>query len=105
MCVGIPLQVVECDEQVALCEADGRRERLNVLLIGAQPAGTWVLSFQGSAIRVLSVEEAQQTRSALAALSAAHDGHTDLDQFFADLLGREPALPVHLQIPPKESQA
>lgn len=105
MCVGIPLQVVECDEQIAVCEADGRRERLNILLLGPQPVGTWVLSFQGSAIRVMSAEEAQQTRTALAALGAAHDGHTDLDHFFADLLGREPTLPAHLQTTPKESKA
>jgi hydrogenase assembly chaperone HypC/HupF len=78
MCIGIPLQVIECDEQIAVCEADGRRERLNIMLVGPQAAGTWVLAFQGSAIRVISADEAQQTRAALAALDAARNGSDDL---------------------------
>jgi len=105
MCIGIPLQVVSCDEQTALCEADGRRERLNTLLIGPQPVGTWVLSFQGSAIRVLTEDEAAQTRAALAALEAAFAGSGDLDPFFADLAAREPALPPHLRTQTKEPDA
>lgn len=105
MCIGIPLRVVDSDDQSALCEADGRSERLNVLLIGAQPPGTWVLAFQGSAIRVLSADEAEQTRSALAALDAARAGTADLDRFFADLNNREPTLPPHLQPRVKEPEA
>jgi hydrogenase expression/formation protein HypC len=97
MCIGIPLQVVTCDDQMAVCEADGRRERLNVLLVGPQPAGTWVLAFQGSALRVLDPDEAAQTRSALAALEAAQAGGANLDHFFADLTDREPTLPPHLR--------
>jgi hydrogenase expression/formation protein HypC len=105
MCIGIPLQVVSCDDQTALCEADGRRERLNALLIGPQPAGTWVLAFQGSALRVLDPEEAAQTRAALAALHSARAGGTDLDHFFADLTAREPTLPPHLRPAHKEPDA
>ena len=104
MCVGVPLQVVECDDQFAVCEAGGRRERLNIMLIGPQPAGTWVLSFQGSGIRVISEDEAQQTRTALAALDAARNGNDDLDVFFADLTAREPSLPPHLRSQLKESK-
>lgn len=104
MCVGVPLQVVECDDQIAVCEAGDRRERLNIMLIGPQPAGTWVLSFQGSAIRVMSEDEARQTHAALAALDAAMNGSGDLDAFFADLTAREPVLPPHLAPQRKESK-
>ena len=103
MCVGVPLQVLSCDDQIAVCAADGRRERLNIMLVGAQPIGTWLLAFQGSAIRVLTEDEALQTRTALGALNAAMDGSADLDVFFADLAAREPTLPPHLVPPSKES--
>jgi hypothetical protein len=52
---------------------------------------------------VISADEAQQTRSALAALDAARNGSDDLDAFFADLTAREPSLPPHLRPQPKES--
>ena len=103
MCVGVPLQVVECDEQFAVCEAGGRRERLNIMLLGPQSAGTWLLAFQGSAVRVMSEDEALQTRTALAALDAAMHGADDLDVYFADLTSREPSLPPHLDPRLKES--
>ena len=52
MCIGIPMQVVEPGAETALCEGRGARERINCLLVGAQPPGTWVLTFQGTALRV-----------------------------------------------------
>jgi len=103
MCIGVPLQVIECDEQTAVCAADGRQERLNLMLVGPQPVGAWLLAFQGSAIRVISEDEARQTRAALAALDAALNGADDLDAFFGDLVAREPSLPPHLVPPAKES--
>lgn len=100
MCVGIPMQVVSCEDGIALAEGRGRRERLNVMLTGEQPAGTWVLAYQGSAVRVLSDDEARQTSAALDALDAAFRGENDVDAFFADLVDREPALPAHLKESP-----
>lgn len=93
MCIGIPMQVVRSREPGAWCEGRGRREQLNMLLVGEQPPGTWVLAFQGSAVRVLSADEAARTGAALDALEAALAGESDLDAFFADLSGRVPALP------------
>jgi len=106
MCIGIPLQVVQGDEQVAECMAGDRSERLNMLLVGAQPAGTWVLAFQGSALRVMAEDEALQTRAALAALDAVlagDSGPQDFDLYFADLATREPELPPHLRAAKKDT--
>lgn len=96
MCVGVPLQVIESDGAMARCEGNGRSERLNLMLVGDQPAGTWVLAYQGSAVRVLSPTEARATSAALGALHAALHGG-DVDAFFADLVEREPVLPEHLK--------
>lgn len=92
MCIGIPMLIVSAEERGTWCEGHGRRESLNMLLVGEQPPGTWVLAFQGSAVRVLSAEEAARTGAALDALEAALAGNTDLDAFFPDLSARAPGL-------------
>lgn len=102
MCIGLPMQVVQGDGRgtFALCESRSVRKRVDVLLVGELPAGTWVLEFHGAARRVLSEDEALQTLAALDALDAALRGETDpaaLDAGFADLVGREPQLPEHLR--------
>jgi hydrogenase expression/formation protein HypC len=97
MCVGIPMQVIECDGLVALCEGRGGRRRLDLALVGAQPAGTWLLAFLDSAREVLDPVVAAQIEAALAGLEAALNGETDLDRHFADLVGRTPELPEHLK--------
>ena len=97
MCIAIPMQVVSLEASGPWCEGRGQRVQLNVLLVGEQPPGTWVLAFQGSAVRVLTADEAAKTNAALDALEAALAGETDLDAFFADLVDREPQLPDHLK--------
>jgi hydrogenase expression/formation protein HypC len=103
MCIGEPMQVVAGDGEgiAAVCEAGGRRERLDMMLVGEQTPGTWVLAFLGAARRVLDAEEAAQMTQALAALGQALHGAegTDLDALFPDLAQREPELPPHL-LPP-----
>jgi hydrogenase expression/formation protein HypC len=98
MCVGIPMQVISSEDGMAECEGRGRRERLNVMLLGALVPGTWILAYNGSGVRELSADEAQQTNHALDALDAAQHGG-EIDGFFADLVGREPTLPPHLKDP------
>lgn len=100
MCIGAPLQVLETDGHHAWCGADGQRERLDMVLIGPQAPGTWVLAFQGAARQVLGDAEAQQARAGRQALAAVLAGDGDVDRFFADLLGREPTLPAHLRKEP-----
>jgi hydrogenase expression/formation protein HypC len=97
MCIGIPMQVIAAGEGIVECEGRGRRERLNFMLLGEQPVGTWVLAFQGSALRTMTAEEAAHTDRALDALDAALIGGGDLDHFFADLTNRAPELPAHLK--------
>jgi hydrogenase expression/formation protein HypC len=97
MCVGVPMRVISSEDGMAECEGRGRRERLNAMLLGDLPPGTWILAYQGSAVRSMSEDEAQQTTQALDALEAAMSGSGDIDSFFSDLIGREPSLPPHLK--------
>ncbi len=97
MCVGIPMQVVGADGGATICAGRGRRERIDVALVGDQPVGAWILAYQGSAVRTLTQQEAVQTDAALDALEAALAGVSNVDDYFADLVGRVPQLPLHLR--------
>ena len=97
MCIGVPLQVVEIDGSFAWCAAGTEREHLDMRLVGEQPIGTWVLGFAGAARQLMTALEAAQARAARQALAAVLRGEGDVDAFFADLVGREPSLPAHLQ--------
>ncbi len=85
MCVGIPMKVLSCNEFVAECEGRGRREQLNMMLVGPQEVGTWVLAFIGSAREVLTAEEAARIDDALDAVEAVMNGATDVSGYFLDL--------------------
>ena len=91
------MQVAAVDGMVAECEGRGRRERIDVALVGTVTVGEWLLAHQGRAVRTMSDGEAAATGAALDALEAALAGDRDLDVFFADLAGREPELPPHLR--------
>ncbi len=97
MCIGVPMRIVSVSDGMAVAERRGVRERINVLLVGEPAVGAWVLAFQGSAVRAMTEEEAQQTEAALQALEAALAGESRMESFFADLVDREPELPAHLK--------
>jgi hydrogenase expression/formation protein HypC len=110
MCIGVPMQIESSDGLVAVAASegvDGRIERhtLDMLIVGAQPPGAWVLAFCGAARRVLDPLEARQIRDALLALAVALDADGDpgaphsraIDALFADLVERTPQLPEHLR--------
>jgi hydrogenase expression/formation protein HypC len=97
MCIGTPMRVVAAGEYFAECMGRGLRQRLDVRLVGSVAPDTWVLAFQGTAVRILTAAEAAQTNAALDALDQLRSGVHDVDVCFADLVGREPQLPDHLK--------
>lgn len=104
MCLGIPMQVIESGDGLTICEVDGQRRRIDTLLVGPQPPGTWLLTFLDTAREVISTEQAEQTRAALRALDLAMQGQAEdvaasIDHLFADLVDREPQLPDFLRAP------
>lgn len=96
MCLGVPMTVIEGDDMVALCERAGRRRRVSLALLGAQPPGTLVLVHIDAAVRVLDPHEAQLIDNALSGVAAAMSGEA-FEAHFADLIDRAPELPPHLR--------
>lgn len=96
MCIGIPMRVVAASEFVAQCERHGAISSISLMLVGPQPPGTQLLTHLGSAIRVLDAEEARAIDDALAGLAEAVEGRA-FETLFADLISREPELPLHLR--------
>jgi hydrogenase expression/formation protein HypC len=99
MCIGVPMQLMADGTGRAACEGRGQNETLDLMLVGPQPAGTWVLAFRGAAMRVMTADEARQTDAALDALESVLAGDGNVDAHFADLIDREPTLPDHLKGP------
>ncbi len=97
MCIGVPMRVLECEGASALCEGHGERRTIDMMLVGEQPPGTWVLVFLDAAREVVSAEQAALVEQALKAAGLAMAGSTDVDHLFPDLAGREPELPAHLK--------
>lgn len=106
MCLGIPMQVIDCEGYNARCRNGDEIEVVDTCLVGHPQPGEWVLVHLGAARQMLSETEAQNIRNALNAVSAVMKGDsTSIDHLFADLIDREPQLPPHLQagIPSKHS--
>lgn len=104
MCIGTPMQVIEMRESHALCEANGKQELVDMMLVGDQSPGTWVLNFLGSAREVLLAENAKQITQALSAVDQIMNGeiggldsHQQVSSLFADIAESGPRLPPHLQ--------
>jgi hydrogenase expression/formation protein HypC len=89
MCVGIPALVLEDGDFVTRCRTRNGEEQINLMLTGPQPAGTWLLTFLGSAREVLSEADAIAANKALDALAAVMSGQKeiDIDSYFPDLAG------------------
>lgn len=91
MCVALPMQVVEWEGEgdnagdFAWVARDGRRERINMMLLGPQPLGTWVLTSLGLAKEVVDDAERALIEDALAALAASLDGDYQPARHFQDL--------------------
>lgn len=87
MCLSVPMQVVEnlADGDLAIVERAGRRQQVNMLLVGPQGLGTWVLVALGFAREVVEPGELALIEDALAALAASLDGDYDPATHFRDL--------------------
>ncbi len=96
MCLSIPMQVVawvDDNGDLAIVERElreggerrVRRERVNMMLIGPQPVGTWILASLGLAKETIDDDQRALIEDALAALSASLADDYDPAQHFADL--------------------
>jgi hydrogenase expression/formation protein HypC len=94
MCLSIPKRIVEWEGAgdnagdfawVDRGDQGGQRERINMMLIGAQPVGTWVLTSLGLAREVIDDEQRALIEDALAALAASLAGDFDPTLHFQDL--------------------
>ena len=84
MCIGVPVQIIEAGDLMARCRGRNGEEWVNMMLIGPQAEGCWVLNFLGSAREVLSEDEASSIDRALDGLSAimSGDGDVDINHYF-----------------------
>lgn len=100
MCIGIPMQVIETQGQVARCTGRNGEAQIDLLLVGEVAPGDWLLTHLGSARERIDAERAGQIGDALDALDAVLAGG-DTEQAmtlaFGDLIDREPQLPPHLR--------
>ena len=79
MCVATPVQVMQSHEVMAVCRGRNGIEDVNMLLVGKQPAGTWVLSFLGWAREVIDEQQAREIDLALDGLQKIMDGADAID--------------------------
>ena len=87
MCIGTPVKVIENRDFMALCEGRNGVVEVNMMLIGPQEEGTWVLNYLGSAREVITEEDANNIDSALDGLTAIMNGaeEIDVDSYFPDI--------------------
>jgi hydrogenase expression/formation protein HypC len=97
MCLGIPMQVVEANGNVAVCRGRDGLATIDATLVAPVAIGEWLLTWLGSARSKLEAGDAARIDSALDALAAVERGETDFAKYFPDLVDREPQLPEHLR--------
>ncbi len=104
MCLGIPMQVLEVQGVSARCVGRNGEARVDLMLVGPVQPGDWLLTHLNTAREIIDAERARLVDDALDALAAVTQGEVApdaaqgaIDHAFADLIGREPTLPPHLQ--------
>lgn len=65
MCLGVPMQVKNIENDVALCEIDGVQREASLMMIDGVEVGDFVLIHAGFAIERIDESEAQLTIDAL----------------------------------------
>lgn len=79
MCVGTPMQVLTNQEAMARCRSRNGEEEVNMLLVGPQPVGTWVLAHLGWAREVIDAQQARDIDLALDGMQKLLDGAASID--------------------------
>lgn len=89
MCMGLPMRIIESGFGSAICQYGQERRRIDTMLVGEQPKGTWVLVFIDAARQVISEKDALKINDALASLhSVMNGGDGDVDALFADIIAK-----------------
>ena len=65
MCLGVPMQVIEIDNDLAVCEIDGVKREASLMMLDDIAIGDYVLIHAGFAIEKIDESEAQLTLDAL----------------------------------------
>jgi hydrogenase expression/formation protein HypC len=101
VCLGIPMEVLEADGNVAVCRGRNGVVKIDATLVAPVAPGDWLLTWLGSARSKLDAGEASRIDQALDGLEAIERGEFDLAKYFPDLVDREPQLPDHLRTTPR----
>lgn len=68
MCLAVPMQVIQVDDGLALCEIDGVRREASLMMVDDVAVGDYVLIHAGFAIEKLDEAEALATLDAMRAV-------------------------------------
>ena len=61
MCLGVPMQVMSIDGEMAVCEIDGVRREASLMMVDGIAIGDFVIIHAGFAIEKLDEEDARET--------------------------------------------
>ena len=70
MCLAVPMQIVEIDQDNALCAVDGVRRNASLMMLDDAKVGDFVLIHAGFAIEKLDPREAEKTLKMFRAIAA-----------------------------------
>ena len=76
MCLGVPMQIIAIDGDVARCEVDGVQRDASLMMIEDVAIGDFVLIHAGFAIARLDPVQAEETLAAFRAVLAQGGGPT-----------------------------
>ncbi|MFO1328911.1 MAG: HypC/HybG/HupF family hydrogenase formation chaperone [Rubrivivax sp.] len=75
MCIGTPMRLLSVQGHQGLAQGRGRRETVDLRLLGAVEPGQWLLVFNGAAREALDAQRAAEIDAALDLLEAGLAGH------------------------------
>lgn len=61
MCLAVPMKIAEIADGTAICEVDGVRREVSLMMLEDAMVGDYVLIHAGFAIEKIDAEEAQKT--------------------------------------------